>query len=495
MAAGTNIKVGITVTVFTVVLTAVLLWFSQFNPGKSTYELKGLFTNVGGMLEGSKVYLMGVKVGVVKALIPEANRVNVIMAIDSGVKIPTNTRLAITAKGLVGDKTVEFFIQNDQPVTSYYEPGQVINGNSPASFEDLIVEAKKAMIKAQNLISDPEMNRNIKLTTRNVETFTRNLNGVVKQINSVAGNLQGLSKTANGFVTNSNNAVDDINLFVNDLRGIANANRSNINNIIHNTGLISRNLERTAHDLNDILENPENRKDLKLAVKSIRNAVDNLQHISTQASRLVDNAELISYDIRDVSGDTDLKNNLKDIIKNTKTISGAFANTLTAGQQKDQDKDKETDKKKRLNVEFKNEILAQTEYQFKQNAATTFDIVGNFNILAHTGFERFPFINLGVEQIGSGNLFNLQAGFYPFENLRLRLGIVRGKLGVGTNYFFEPTKTEIIAETYDISSPHIRLGVLQNIYQDYGLSLYWDNHFSTNLNMFNLGVRWQPSLF
>jgi phospholipid/cholesterol/gamma-HCH transport system substrate-binding protein len=485
-AATTNVKVGVTVTVFFIILTAVVIWFSQYNPAKSSYEIQGNFKNVGGMVEGSKVYLMGVSAGKVKALIPEGNRVKVMMDIDSDLKIPTNARMAITAKGLVGDKSVEFLIDSDEAATHFYEPGAVINGNSPANFEDVIIETKKTLIKAQEMIGDAEMNRNIKQTTKNIEKFTRDLGLVIKQINGVSDNLK-------NFVGNTNHTVDEINLFVGDLRGLTTSNSASINNIISNSNRISKSLDKLAYNINDIVENPANKQDIKLTMKSLRGAADNVAYITGQAGKIADNTELITRDIRDVTGDLGLKNNLKDIVANTKIISATFANTLN--NNKDKDKDKDKDKKDRLNVEFKSELLGKVNYQFKANTATTFDVIGNFNILAHTGIPTFPFLGLGVEEIGATNQFNIQAGFYPFDNFRVRVGLIRGKLGVGSNYFINTTNSEVIAEAYDISSPHIRLGFLQKVYNDYGVSAYWDNHFSTNQNEFVLGIRWQPGIF
>jgi phospholipid/cholesterol/gamma-HCH transport system substrate-binding protein len=487
MPAATNVKVGVTVTVFFIILTLVVIWFSQYNPGKKFYVLEGKFKNVGGLLTGSKVYLMGVEVGKVDTLTPELNTVKVLMDIDTEIKIPTNTRLAITSKGLVGDKCVEFLVDSSEMPKGFYPPGALIEGNSPANFEDVIVETKKTLQLTQKMIGDPELNRNLKQTTRNVEKFTRQLGESIKQINLVSENIK-------GFVGNTNHTVDDINLFVGDLRGFTTSNRDNINNIISNSNRISRSLDTFANNVNGLLEDPANKRDLKLTMKSIRGAADNIQYITGKASKVTDNVTMITSDIHDVTGDNDLKNNLKDIVKNTKVISGTFANTLNTNKD-DKDKDKDKDKKDRLNLEFRSELLGKVNYQFKANTATTFDVIGNFNILAHTGFAQFPFIELGVEEIGATNQFNVQAGFYPFDNLMVRLGLIKGKLGIGSNYFVGLTNTEIIAETYDISSPHVRLGLLQKIYNNYGLSAYWDNHFSTNQNEFILGVRWQPGIF
>lgn len=493
MAMNSNIKVGVTVTLLGILGIVFLLWLSNFDPRQKFYPLQGNFTNVGGLIPGSKVYLMGVKIGQVTATIPDLNKVKVMMEIEDNVKIPVNTRLAIASKGLVGDKSVEFFINDDKIPTQFYKSGAVLDGNSPASFEDLIVEGRKAMQKANALIGDPELNRNIRLTSKNVETFTRKLNTSIGQLDGVVADVKKISASANGFVGKTDLVVAEVNGFIKDLRGATSYNRRNIDSIIANADKISASLNRTANSLNSLVEDPENKNQIKQTVETIKRAALNVEKISQ-------NATFISSDIRGITGDKALKEDLKSIVDNTKTISGTFANTLSNPgipglNNKDKTKDEKIDKKDRLNLEFRSEILGQVGYQFKPNTSPSFTVVGNFNVLAHTGFQAFPFVQLGIEEIGGRNQFNAQAGFYPLDNLRVRMGIVRSKLGIGANYMIDQTKSDVIAELYDIGSPHVRLGILQNIYKDYGVSFYWDNQFMTNTNEFNLGVRWQPSIF
>ncbi|MFN8578952.1 MAG: MlaD family protein [Candidatus Sericytochromatia bacterium] len=86
MALNTNVKVGVTVTLFSALALGSLLWLSNFDPSKKVYQLQGNFTNVGGLIPGSKVYLMGVQIGKVTATVPELNKVKVLMEIDDSVK-------------------------------------------------------------------------------------------------------------------------------------------------------------------------------------------------------------------------------------------------------------------------------------------------------------------------------------------------------------------------------------------------------------------------
>ncbi|MFN8578953.1 MAG: hypothetical protein U0354_19165 [Candidatus Sericytochromatia bacterium] len=401
--------------------------------------------------------------------------------------------MTIAAKGLVGDKSVEFFMNDDKIPASFYTPNAELNGNSPASFEDLIIEGKKVMQKANALINDPELNKDIKLTSKNarltsanIEVFTKNLNKSLSQIDQAVGEMKGISGTAQNLIGDTNKAVNQVNDFISEMKRATTSNRGNIDSIVENANGIAKSLNRTASTLSTLIDDPKNRGDIKNTVDSIKRAALNIQKISHDAT-------MISSDIRNVTGDKDLKDNLKSIVENTKVISGTFANTLNNPE--NNKKKEEKPERERLHIDFRSEVLGKIGYQFKPNTSPSFEVIGNFNMLAHTGFPSFPFLQLGLEEIGSRNQLNAQAGFYPFENFRVRLGIVKSKLGVGSNYFVNKTKTEIIGEFYDIGSPHLRLGVLQNLFSDYGLSLYLDSQFLTGTNEIGLGFRWEPGIF
>lgn len=501
MAANNNVKVGITVTAFTSILVGLLLWVSQYQPKDNSYMLKGKFANVGGLIAGSKVYFLGVKIGSVTGVEIDNDRVNVIMNIESNVKVPKNTKLLIGAKGIVGDKALEFFVDPDaeDKKNTFFKVNDTIEGIPPASFDELIREANITVKKAQNLVFDPELDKNLKGTVKNIELFTRSLNSNIKELNKVTENVGSFSDAAKKFIDNTNDVLTNVSSIVADLKGVASSNKQNVNNIIANAEKISKTLEKTAVSLNTLLENPENQKDLKKTVKDITKTTEEVKKIAASTSKLVDNFNLITNDVRGVSGDSNVQDNLKDIVKNVKTISDGFAKTTSSFQGFEINKN--VDPKSRLSLEVKNEIFGKVNYTFGSTASPTFDVVGNFNLYAHTGFESLPFANFGIEELGAANLINIQAGFYPFDNGRFRLGIVRGKLGVGGNYILNSNllnngfKTELWADAYDISTPRLRLGVQQNVYNDFGLTLYWDYQLLKNINEFALAVRWQPTLF
>ena len=111
MAANNNVKVGITVTVFSVVLITLLLWLSQFKPQSAVYQLEGNFANVGGLIPGSKVYFLGVTVGTVTATDLAVDKVKVIMDIDSKIKISLYKEATRFLRLFISSKIFSFLIE------------------------------------------------------------------------------------------------------------------------------------------------------------------------------------------------------------------------------------------------------------------------------------------------------------------------------------------------------------------------------------------------
>jgi len=494
-----NIKVGITVIVFGIALTFLIIWISKFNPAGAYYNVYGNFSNVGGLTEGSKVYLMGVEIGSVNSLSPELNKVVVVMKIKDKVKIPDNAMLSIVSRGLVGSKVVEFTPNIKKPVKDFYKKDAVIEGKPPANMDDLILEGKNIMLETKdtilstkNLIADPELNKNIKMAVRNINNSTEEINRLLKTIDSVINNVQTLSESANIMLNNINNMTS--------------YNKDNINEIISNSNNIIKGLEATTNTLKTIADDESNASNVKKSMENVRIATDQVRGISQKTTTLLEKVNMISSDVQDITGDPELKADLKGVVKNAKTISDTFTRTVgngLIGNGEDKDK-KKVSEQEQLKISFKNEMLGSFKYKLGGTSAEPSDsvrgkVLGNLNIMAHTGISAVPFVTLGFDEIGDGNLFNLQLGLYPLKDLRARVGLIRGKLGIGVNYLFDSTKTNIIGDTYDIASPHIRLGVSQNIFNDFGLSIYWDTQFFVNgggtINEFNAGLLWEPKLF
>jgi phospholipid/cholesterol/gamma-HCH transport system substrate-binding protein len=117
------------VAVIVAVSAAFLLW-----PRGHSNQVTAYFTETTGLYTGDQVLVLGVPVGTVEAITPQAGRVKVVMSYDSNVKLPANAEAAIISPTLVTTRSVQF--------TPVYTSGPVLasGGSIPESRTAVPVE-------------------------------------------------------------------------------------------------------------------------------------------------------------------------------------------------------------------------------------------------------------------------------------------------------------------------------------------------------------------
>jgi len=75
--------------------------------GTEGYEIYGVFSNTGGLKNGSTVAIAGVQVGRVKEISLQDYQAKVVMSLPFQVKVQEDSIAAIKTRGLIGEKYVE----------------------------------------------------------------------------------------------------------------------------------------------------------------------------------------------------------------------------------------------------------------------------------------------------------------------------------------------------------------------------------------------------
>jgi phospholipid/cholesterol/gamma-HCH transport system substrate-binding protein len=104
--------------------------------GGNGYEIKALFTNVGGLTTGADVVIAGVKVGKVSKITLSEYNALVSMRIGHDIKVQEDAIASIKTKGLIGEKYVEITPGGSDRVL---KPGEALKDTQPAmDIEELI---------------------------------------------------------------------------------------------------------------------------------------------------------------------------------------------------------------------------------------------------------------------------------------------------------------------------------------------------------------------
>ena len=142
-----------------VVLALVLAYSyggSRVKPAVGVYTLIAKFNRVDGLAEGADVFLAGIKVGTVSGQTLDDNyRAVVALQLDSAVRLPADTAVAIHTDGLFGDKFVVLDPGGDEDTL---EPGDEITFTQDAMIVsellDLIISEGKALRNTSGAASD-----------------------------------------------------------------------------------------------------------------------------------------------------------------------------------------------------------------------------------------------------------------------------------------------------------------------------------------------------
>lgn len=137
-----------------VALLVLILAYSyagnQVEAAGGTYTLNAKFNRIDGLINGADVFLAGIKVGTVGGQSLDDNyRAVVSLKLDSGVKLPADTAVAIHTDGLFGSK---FVVLDPGGEDDMLEPGDEITFTQDAMIVsellDLIISEGKALRKS-----------------------------------------------------------------------------------------------------------------------------------------------------------------------------------------------------------------------------------------------------------------------------------------------------------------------------------------------------------
>ena len=104
--------------------------------GGKGYEIYAIFSNSGGVKEGSNIVIAGVEVGRVKSIVLENYQARAVLSLPRDVKIQEDAIASIKTKGLVGEKYIEITPGGSD---KFISPGGKIRETQPSvDLEELI---------------------------------------------------------------------------------------------------------------------------------------------------------------------------------------------------------------------------------------------------------------------------------------------------------------------------------------------------------------------
>jgi len=154
---GQKLKIGIfTIVGILILFIAIFLIGSQKNLFSSTYNVHGIFKNVGGLQVGNNVRLAGINVGVVQSInILTDTSVRVDLTLNTNVKkfVKTDAKLSIGTDGFIGDKLVTI-APGGANTTQTANDGQELATVPPFDVDKLVAKGTTIINNAADLTGD-----------------------------------------------------------------------------------------------------------------------------------------------------------------------------------------------------------------------------------------------------------------------------------------------------------------------------------------------------
>lgn len=211
-----EIRVGLFVLVALLTVGFLVVAFGRFGElFKTSYELTLEFERANGIIKNAQVLYRGANVGKVasKPMIADGgNRVDLLVQINSDVKIDRASTFQIGSYGLLGDRFVDV-VPPDDPSGEYFEPGERATGSQAVGIGELAEELKPVIDRMEKIIAELDDSDVAEEVGRSVAK----LNDVLEKVDQVMGEATE-GKGAFHMIMNDPEVAADLKVSIEEVR-------------------------------------------------------------------------------------------------------------------------------------------------------------------------------------------------------------------------------------------------------------------------------------
>jgi len=313
----TQFKVGLFIF-----LGLVIFFVFVFSQGKILrgrgYELKIVFTNVGGLDPGAPVRVSGYRVGEVKniALSLEQDRPKIIVSIriNPEIRLGRHSKFTVRSYGIIGEKYMEILPTglNDLPLI---EPGETLKGEDPlpverflSTGEDILKNLNTLLISLNKITADEKLKAELRQVVKGANDVMGKAQITLNNFNLLASNWTKTSSEINELVSEVRpevkGLIQNVNSTTKEINTIVASNKDKINHIVSNLESSTTKLDSTFSDVSD----------------KIRTAGDSFVRTSDKINDFVEKIQTQGL-FADIISDTQIANEIRSTIKSLQQTS------------------------------------------------------------------------------------------------------------------------------------------------------------------------------
>lgn len=478
MSQSSEVSRAVMVGLFTAVCLAVLGWlvfrvedWSLGGDGGQTVE--ALFDSVAGLNEKAPVRVAGVKVGTVDSIGLEGRQARVRLRLEQDVPLTEGTQASIANAGILGDKYVELI-----PGPADAAPladGARVPGETPVTFDEALARFDSLGQSLQELTGDVssrgDLGASIRRLLDNLEATSENIRDLVQtnrsQIDSTVANFERFSESLADELPTLTAQVGDL---LDHLDSLVVNNRDEVEESLDSIRTVSKNLETTVANLNDITGQ----------VKSGEGTVGKLLYDEEAHDKVVGALDSVKAGV-DSLGDT--IGRIRDIELELAMEGAVYSDIDESGAT--------------LELDFR---TSHPNRFYRLGVADTplGDLDVETRTVTVTESDGTTETTVIEEQVRSDDYtINLMLG-YSFDRFDLRAGVIESSGGGGVDLKLLEERVTVSLEAFDFSrpgdlDPHLRLTTRIHLNPNiYVLGGYDDPLVSGNESVFfGAGIRWK----
>lgn len=371
-------SVGLLLLLGAGIFIVIFLWIRGLTIGERNYSFTVEFPRVNGLLEGAAVRYRGVTVGRIASIRPRVNGVEVTVEVSpANVVIARNALIEANQSGFLGEVSVDITPQKEVPaerVTARaLDPkcdralivcnGSRLTGEIGVSTDELI----RFTTRFASVYSNEELYNNINTAIENtsivaadVSRLTRELTTLTKstrqQLNQLSITADRITATTNKTASQFGNTAEQVrltaaqaNALITNLNRLVTENRTSLVGALDNLTQTSKQLRSSVETLTptvnrvtqgQFVENLEtltanaaeastNLRDASKALNSPSNVLA-LQQTLDSARVTFQNAQKITSDLDEITGDPSFRDSIRQLIEG---LSGLVSSTQQIEQQ------------------------------------------------------------------------------------------------------------------------------------------------------------------
>ena len=230
------------------------------------YPLYATFRDVQGLDSGADVRLAGIKAGRVDGMQIEQDHVRVTLLINGGLVVKKDSLARLDFRALSGERFVSLTLGT--PTAKPAEPGDTLEGETPASFSDVVDQLSGVAQNVNELVTSLNANSQRLLTNLAdlIEQNRSELDQITENVASITGKLDrgtgtlGLLLNDSSLYDRASAALGDVRQAVQDIGQVTHdlsEGRGTLGKLIREDGGLYEQVRETVDHLNESARNAE----------------------------------------------------------------------------------------------------------------------------------------------------------------------------------------------------------------------------------------------